>query len=260
MKMHIEVNMKKSAIILFAVVAIFSLAQVAGAQTVKFLAGPYEAGNGGEFTLLPTGLGIGSYDQIKTSNIVQSGTFQTFCLETGEYISIGNTYNYVASNAATWGGVGPGGDTISQGTAYLYQEFALGTLGTDLAAYTPGSTYNYSGGATFRDTSAADLQNTIWYLENEVGASSLSTQYSNLLIAKFGAFGTATDAKADNTPGGYGVFALNLTIPGATGTDALAQDQLFYTGNTVTTPEPGSMLLLGFGLLGLFGVARRRFK
>jgi len=47
--------------------------------------------------------------------------------------------------------------------------------------------------------------------------------------------------------GTYG-FAYNLSSPGA------------WVGPTVTTPEPSALLMLGSGLIGLFGVRRRKFR
>ena len=253
--------MKKSVIILFAVVALFSMAQVAGAYDGQLILGssygPYETNNGGEFTFQVTGglMPLVNSYALTTHNLSLTYTlgtpnFQTFCLEKNEYISAPGTYNATLNltGAATAGGIGGavgGSDPISQGTQYLYQQFAMGTLGTDLATY--GGTYNYSGSG--RLTSAADLQNAIWFLEGEGGT--LITPYADLLSAKFG-----THAGDTTFGGDYGVWALNLYDANG----GLAQDQLIWDSRGSTVPEPGSMLLLGFGLLGLFGAARRRVK
>ena len=254
--------MKKSIVILFAVVALFSMAQVAGAYDGQLILGssygPYETNNGGEFTFQVTGglMPLVNSYALTTHNLSLTYTlgtpnFQTFCLEKNEYISAPGTYNatlnlngdavHGGSNLGTVGS--DGGDPISKGTAFLYEQFAMGAL---------AGHYDYTtdGG---RPASAAELQNAIWYLEDEPGGS-LSTYYANLLSTQFG----SVDPKSNNTVGGFGVWALNLYD--ANNYNAVAQDQLIWDGSGSSVPEPGSMLLLGFGLLGLFGVARRRVK
>ena len=57
------------------------------------------------------------------------------------------------------GGAVNGADPISIGTAYLYSEFAKGTL----------QDYAFAGTEAEREASAALLQNAIWYLEKEGG-------------------------------------------------------------------------------------------
>jgi hypothetical protein len=43
------------------------------------------------------------------------------------------------------------------------------------------------------------------------------------------------------------------------GPNATAINQLTFSGGAQTTPEPGSMMLLGSGLVSIFGLAKRRF-
>lgn len=75
--------------------------------------------------------------------------FGTFCMEKNEFFNPGHTYDVVLNDGATNGGKGGvkvgNKDIISKGTAYLYEQFALGTL-TDF-------TYGDS-------THASQLQNT----------------------------------------------------------------------------------------------------
>ena len=112
--------MKKLIIILFAGAAVFSLAQIALADTITTLDswGYYQTGSGGEFALLPSDpsialVNLNNYAST-TKNILQTGTFQTFCLEHGEEINLGNVYEASLSNNAIAGGVaGTGGDPIS---------------------------------------------------------------------------------------------------------------------------------------------------
>jgi hypothetical protein len=197
----------------------------------------YYAGSGGEFTLwggIPPNLGYSS----STSNLTNTqgiGTpsFQTFCLESDEFVNIGGSYNYAFNYRAINGGVGSGGDPISVGTSWLYSQFAQG--------------YNLSLAR------AGELQSAIWYLEGEGGG--LSTDVTNLLLGKFGAGSTFVNWSADAVVGDNGVYVLNLTnLSGG-----LAQDMLYYKSEGNSVPIPPTVYLLGAGLLGLVGM-RRKFR
>ena len=161
-----------------------------------------------------------------------AGTFQTFCLEVSEHVSAYGTYNAVLNNAAVLGGGGAvnGADPISIGTAYLYSEFAKGTL----------KDYVFTGTEAAREASAALLQNAIWYLEGEGGANNAYVAWATSQVTGGNPF--------VNNNGTYNVAVLNLTA-----SDGLHQDVL------VATPIPAALWLLGSGLLGLVGL-RRRFK
>ena len=207
----------------------------------------YYSGNGGEFTLTPNTalaaqLVVGTFSDISSMH----GTFESFCLETGESMGPKNVaVNVVINNKAIDGGVGPQGDPLSIGTSWLYSQFRNGGLGT---LSTPYTRYNYSdttGGG--RSTSAGLLQDAIWFLEDEAGVPDQSSNPFILAAEHYLGNGTVdatlAQIKADAAPGAYGVVALNL-YDATTG--ALLQDQLALVPEP-TTMIAGALLLLPFG-------------
>jgi hypothetical protein len=174
---------------------------------------------------------LGNYVNGKTTD---NTWFGTFCVETDEFFSPGSTYNVGLSYQAWQGGSNTNaGDMLSVGTAFLYSQFARGTLS--------GFTYNNS-------TSAATLQNMIWWLEDESVPDQSANPFAGLLISKFGSLSNSK-VGVDSSGSGYGVMVMNLTSnDGRT----LNQDQLVYV------PDGGlTIALLGMGLLGLSLIRRR---
>lgn len=194
---------------------------------------------GGEFTAFVTGGPnfAANYSSAAQATIGGQTGFETFCVEIDEEFSPGGTYNTSLGNTII-----PGGAALTIGTAYLYSQFAQGTL----------SGYQYGTG-TARETSADELQDAIWYLQGEVtsagnhftmgsgngyqggnylynfggtGFNPASDPFVNLVQTMFGANATASDAGNN-----YGVQVLELSSAGG-----YNQDQLVYC----PVPEPAT--------------------
>ena len=130
----------------------------------------YYTGNGGEFTLYGNSLTL-SNDLYVASTSGKGGneeSFQTFCMERDEYtnptVNVFVSQSSVAqptvagsgSHAYRGGNNTDLGDDLDARTAYLYYQFAKGTL----------SNYDYTQGSG-RSASAGLLQTAIWYIEDE---------------------------------------------------------------------------------------------
>ncbi len=229
------------------------LADFYGGQVLYNRISGHHSGNGGEFTLSrdPAGgglqLSLSAYSGL-TKNLTGSAglpSFQTFCIEKGEFIS--SPMEIVVSTTSideTLGTIGlPGsgshaikggltfGDNLDPSTAYLYTQFATGVL-TD---------YDYTAGVG-RAFSAGQLQNAIWHLEGE-----------GSLVANSQAEKWVTLAKNSGWTDIGSVRVLNSWVAGHIGQDGYhKQDQLYLT------PIPAS-LILGLLGLGVVGVKLRKF-
>jgi len=215
--------------------------------TIVLTQNAYSYGNGGQFTAVTTGL----------------GTFQTFCIEYNEEYQPGSQYDYYENSGAVAGGVGAYAtdphtglpmDNISMGTAWLYSQFRAGTLA------------NYFNAS--QQLNAGNLQDAIWYLENETTTLAFNgadgTAFFNAAIAGTGLNSTTIFEDSD---GAYGVIALNLysqtqvgnnlpvTINGTT--YYASQDQLAIVPEP-TTMIAAALLLLPFGASTLRILRRNR--
>jgi hypothetical protein len=203
--------------------------------TLNFSALTYQNGVGGEFNAVTIGL----------------GSFATFCIEAHEYIGQppGGPYTYTINTGTVSGGLGIDAidphtglsmDNISLGTAWLYSQFRAGALTLDAGT---GSYFDAN-----RLANAGELQNAIWFLEDEGGQNNGYVVLAETVLGK-----TEAQIKADSG-GAYGVVALNLFDANGN----LAQDQLAIApGSNPVIPEPSTMALMALGM-GALGLARRR--
>jgi hypothetical protein len=220
--------------------------------------GGYHTGSGGEFTAYNLNGGISNADYASSSrNISNAQSFQTFCLEAGE--NAASPSYFVVAGSAARGGTTDSTDPLSKGTAWLYSEFAKGTL-------TVASGNYFSPGAPSRDVEAGRLQNAIWWLEGENSATTDTNYASNpYAAAVVTMFGGIAGAKGNATVGYLGVYVLN-NFTSAAARDAWATNGTFDSSKKAqdfvyySVPDGGTtLMLLGGALVGL-GAVRRKFS
>lgn len=211
---------------LAAVMALIATTAVAQPVTVSQIPG-YHA-NDGEFNVTPI-IGAG-YD----SSVVVGNGFETFCVSRTASLSIlpGQYFGSVDINGIHQ----PENVVITKGMAWLYSQFAAGTLGG----------YNYIDTAgSGRTDSAYQLQLAIWILEGQYPITSIvdgSDPFLNEAVAFFGggAAGLAA-AMSPNTPGDYNVGVLNLNVLNADGSIGIVAQPVLV----LLAPPPCSANICG---------------
>jgi hypothetical protein len=218
----------------------------------------YYSDNGGEYTINPFAgnapLGSGVF--CGTASDINGNSFQSFCVEYTETISIPGTWwvSGVTTHSVFGGQAGQDGvdelgratDSLDLRTAYLYYNFRQGTLIAPYD-YAPGDGLRGQGG------SSRELQRAIWYIENEIGANKTPEQALGAGTDALAFYEEATDAVARGDWNDYhGVRIMNVWKH-ATLHDFEHRSQDMLT----LVPVPAAALLGAIGL-ALVGVVRRR--
>ncbi len=185
------------------------------------------------------------------SSPVKVGTnvFQTFCIEGNEEVPLDTQVLWSEGDSAHAGGNGGatnGADPLSAQSAYLFSQFWHGTL----------TSYNYTLGSG-RESSATDLQNALWYLEDELLGSSTSGPGGHLgwNYLSSTAQGWVNDAFTQTASGGSWYNAWGNTIGNVrvltltTVNGGALQDVLVL----IPVPLPPAALL-GLGLASMIGL------
>ncbi|MDR1960618.1 MAG: PEP-CTERM sorting domain-containing protein [Planctomycetaceae bacterium] len=191
------------------------------------------------------------YNFVDTSAYAQGVTgnstyYKAFCVEPtgGVSTSMEAKLNYANGKSQTSDGY-----ALSLGAAYLYKEFAVGTL--------DGFNYTDSGQ---RSSDSYALRAAIRTL---MGINPISNWSTNTYLSQLLADNPDMDywkqiydpGKYYDEIGNYSVFVMNCFMNNG---DSNGQDFLYIAKAEGSVPEPTSLLLWGMGSLGLFGIKRSR--
>lgn len=213
------------------------LAVVSSASAIQIQMGNSNGSDIGYYRANPHGDFESVLDNYALGKSTDGTWFGTFCIEKNEYFTPGNTYDVAFNDGAVSGGRNGavnGKDIISEGTGWLYEQYAIGNFFNTV--YSPHN-----------------LQNAIWFLEDELSWSNIGTSAKNLVTLAASSLGLSTtdwtQVKSDYT--GKNVKVMNLTSNNGQNQH---QDQLVY----MPVPDTGSTLaLFGFASVALLALRRR---
>ena len=219
-------------IIVPCLLCLFVTVPAIAGMKVSLQNGTWGTTNGGEFLITVEEGPIGIYPK--------NATFESFCIETNEYINSSTVYN-VTSDTAAWdgGSGGPEPDPLSPESAYLYSLWLDGTDGVNTIIHS--------------DLTANALQRAIWELEDEdlgedAGLSATYIDWAEEAVTSAG----DNDSWFDDWGYTIGDIRVMNLWDYSNICDPHAQDQL------VRVPIPGAVLLGMLGL-GAAGMKLRRF-
>jgi hypothetical protein len=264
MSFPFEVSMKvirflPLAITLWAI-ALFPLSFVKADMNAQAIVDQFNSASGGtqmsfsygfnyEIKLSQYGSGFADTSAYLQGVTGGSNYFQTFCVEpnVGAYPSMEGTLNYVNGTSST-----TSGHFLTIGAAYLYSQFASGTL----------SGYSYD------ETSARATSNSqlLVAIRDLMAISVVTNWAANPFLSQLLLINGDRDFWTElynpnqyyDVIGNYSVFVMNNN---EIGTGKYGQGFLYVAEASPSSggvPEPTTLLLWGLGSLGAIGFARKR--
>lgn len=232
-----------SSINAFKSLALLATLALTAANTASAIQIKMGASNGSEvgyYRASPQGAFAHVIDNYAMGKSTDGTWFGTFCIEKNEYFHDQATYDVTLNDGAVSGGrsgATNGKDIISQGTGWIYEQYAIGNF--FMSAFNP-----------------SNLQNAIWFLEDELSWNDIGTNARNLVSLAATTLGLSTTdnwLEVKSNYSGLNVKVMNLTSNNG---QSQHQDQLVYMPHSVSDTGT-TAALLGLAFAGIIAVRRR---